>query len=169
MHYFSSAALVLSLIFGHLNPASAQELRITVHGIPITCTASNGQPVPFYFHPAAAQAARAMGGARADATPRYGFTIAIDPQYIQRLPRLGALLVVYHECAHVALPMGVGLMSPAQERNADCYAVRAMRAHGLINNWNDFQESMSAIVVSGGGHRVDQARILNMANCIQNP
>lgn len=146
--------------------ASAQQYVVNVFGIPISCTASNGQQVPFFTDPQAAQAARQLGGARADYSPQYGFTIALDPQFMNSLPRLGALLTLYHECAHVALPMGVGLMSPMQERNADCYAIRWMRNNGLIGSWADFEQAMSAVIVSGGGHNIDYQRINAMSQCL---
>lgn len=140
---------------------------VYVHGQPVSCTASNGQQVLFYDHQGAAMAARQMGGARADFTPQFGYTIALDPDFMNRLPRLGALFAVFHECGHVALPMGVGLASPAQERNADCYAVRTMRQYGILNSWDDFNEAMSAVVTSGGGHAMTQQRINAMAQCVQ--
>ena len=147
------------------SPVQAQYLQISVWGQPITCKASNGQQVLFFDNPAAADAARQLGGARADWTPQYGYTIALDPQYMNSLPRLGALFVVYHECAHVALPFGVGLGSPTQELAADCHAIRFMRAHGLINNWTDFEQAMTAIYVAGGAHAANRQRTARMAAC----
>lgn len=161
--YFYTA---LALALGIQLPAKAQQFSIYLYGVPFTCTASNGQPVPFWLNELAAAAARPMGGARADLTPHAGFTIAIDPQFLESLPRLGAIFTIYHECAHVALPMGIGLMSPMQERNADCYAIQAMRAHGLINSMEEFQESVSAVQASGGLHQITQARIDAMSRCL---
>lgn len=62
--------------------------------------------------------------------------------------------------------MGVGLMSPSQERNADCYAIQAMRNHGYINSWEDFNQAMSAVIVSGGAHFMSQQRINAIAQCL---
>ena len=144
----------------------AEYQQIYVHGVPLSCTASNGQVVLFYDHPAAAQAAKQLGGARADFTPQFGYKIAFDPQLMNKLPFLGAIFVVYHECAHVALPMGVGLMSPSQEKNADCYAIQTMKAHGYIKSWKDFNNAMSAIIVSGGAHQMSRQRIKAIAQCL---
>lgn len=152
-------------VVGAASPVIAGSPAINLYGTVITCTAANRQIVSFYTDPNAAAAARPLGGARADFTPRFGYTIAIDPQLINNLPPLGALLVIYHECAHVALPMGVGLGSPTQERNADCYAIQAMRKRGLLKSWVDFRQAMSAVVVSGGGHTIDSNRINFMATC----
>lgn len=158
--------IILFLLVSINSKVYAEYPQIYVHGVPLSCTASNGQTVLFYDHPAAAQAARQLGGARADFTPQYGYTIALDPQLMNNLPFLGAIFVVYHECAHVALPMGVGLMSPSQERNADCYAIQAMRNHGYINSWDDFNQAMSAVIVSGGAHFMSQQRINAIAQCL---
>ncbi|QRV24355.1 hypothetical protein [Marinomonas foliarum] len=158
------ATLFLSVLIS--SKVYAEYPQIYVHGVPLSCTASNGQTVLFYDHPGAAQAAKQLGGARADFTPQYGFTIALDPQLMNSLPFLGAIFVVYHECAHVALPMGVGLMSPSQERNADCYAIQAMRDHGFIKSWDDFNQAMSAVIVSGGAHFMSQKRINAIAQCL---
>ncbi|HAS8165124.1 TPA: hypothetical protein I7709_20880, partial [Vibrio vulnificus] len=83
--------------------------QISVHGVPISCKASNGQQVPFFDDPQSAHAATQLGGARADFVPGMGYRISLSPQFMSSLPPLGALFTVYHECAHVALPMGVGL------------------------------------------------------------
>jgi hypothetical protein len=141
----------------------AEYPQIYVHGVPLSCTASNGQTVLFYDHPEAAQAANQLGGARADLTPQHGYTIALAPQLMNSLPFLGAIFFVHHECAHVALPMGVGLMSPSQEENADCYAIQAMVGHGYIKSWNDFNQAMSAVIGSGGAHFMGQQRINTIA------
>ena len=146
--------------------ASAQQYKVNVHGVSISCTASNGGLVPFYADRNAARAARKMGGARADFRPRYGYTIALDLNFMNSLTPLGAFFAIYHECAHVALPMGVGLGSSAQERNADCHAVRSMRAHGLIRSSNDFNQAMSAVIQSGSGHSIDRRRINAAARCL---
>ncbi|WCE32293.1 hypothetical protein [Vibrio sp. SCSIO 43137] len=137
--------------------------QIFVHGVPISCTASNGQQVPFFDDPQSAQAAIQLGGARADFVPGMGYRISLSPQFMNSLSPLGALFTVYHECAHVALPMGVGLNSPMQERNADCYAVQMMQAHGLINNFQQFQSAMSAISKHGV---MDINRVNAMAQCL---
>jgi hypothetical protein len=157
--------LLFYLLVGSFN-MYAQYPLVHIQGVPVSCTASNGQTVLFYDHPAAAQAAKQLGGARADFTPQYGYTIALDPQLMNNLPFLGALFVVYHECGHVALPMGVGMMSQFQEKNADCYAVQAMRSHGYINSWSDFNKAMSAVIMSGGGHYMSQQRINSIAQCL---
>jgi hypothetical protein len=138
---------------------------IYVHGIPISCTGSNNQQVLFYDHFGAAIAAKQSGGARADFTPNFGYTIALDPRFMNSLPPLGALFTVFHECGHVALPMGVGVMSPSQEINADCFAINSMKANGLIKSTNDFNQAMSAVILSGGGHNMSQQRINAIANC----
>lgn len=158
--------LMLCLLIGASTKVFAEYPIIYMHGKPVSCTASNGQTVLFYDNPAAAQAARQMGGARADFTQQFGYTIALDPSFMNSLPFLGAIFSAYHECAHVALPMGVGLGSPSQERNADCYAAQAMKAHGYIKSWKDFNEAMSAIIVSGGGHAMSAQRINAIKQCL---
>lgn len=158
--------LLVLLLLANCGYAVAEYSEIYIHGEPVTCTASDGQTVLFYDHPAAAHAARQRGGARADFSPQFGYTIAFDPQFMNSLPFLAAIFVVAHECAHVALPMGVGLASHYQEKNADCWAVQAMTALGYLTSWNDFTEAMSAVVASGGGHAVNQQRISAAAQCL---
>lgn len=153
------------LIFCMVGAAFAQTYTVNVQGLPITCKAWNGQQVPFFSDPNAAAAARLLGGARADFTPGFGYSIALDPVYMNQLSQLGALFVMFHECAHVALPMGVGMGSAMAERNADCHAVHTMKMMGFIQNWNNFAQAMSALYVSGGAHGVDPARVNAMAGC----
>lgn len=149
-----------------ISSASAQQYEVNVHGVPVTCTASNGRLVSFYADINAARLARQLGGARADYLPGYGYAIALDLDFMNSLPPLGAFFAMYHECAHVALPMGVGLASPRQEQNADCHAVRSMRAQGLIRSLSEFNEAMTAVIQSGGGHYIDNQRINAAASCL---
>ena len=159
-------ALLISLLLVTSIKVYAQYPEINIHGVSISCTASNNQIVLFYDHTNAAQAAKQLGGARADFTPQFGYTIALDPQLMNSLPFLGALFVVYHECAHVVLPIGVGMGSPFQERNADCYAIQAMTAHGFIKSSEDFNQAMSAIITSGGAHYMSEQRINAIIQCL---
>lgn len=160
-----SVVIIAISQFLFFNYAKAQQYSIDIAGTPVTCTASNGQLVPIYFDQSAALAAKKLGGARADYTPKFGYTIAMDLNFLNGLPTLGVFFTFYHECAHVALPMGVGLMSPLQEKNADCYAIKSMKYHGLIRTWSDFRQAMSAVIKSGGGHYVDIQRIKAMSKC----
>lgn len=160
------AILFLFVLLGSAIQANGQQTVVSIFGTSVYCRASNGQLVPIFDDVHAAAAARSSGGARADFSNQNGFTIAVDPYFMNSLPRLGAFMVFYHECAHVALPMGVGLNSPSQERNADCAAIRFMVSRGLIKSWGDFQEAMSPVIVNGWGHGIDINRINHMASCL---
>ena len=164
MKIFLRSVFSISICLLLISQSYAQQYSFNVGRVSASCSATNGQPVPIYTDPWAAYFARQMGGARADFT-NFGFTIAIDPGFLLGLPPLGALFTFYHECAHVSLPMGIGLASPMQERNADCYAVQFMRTRGMIRNWRDFEQAMSAVIRSSGGHYVDVQRISAMSTC----
>jgi len=132
---------------------------VNIQGLPISCQASNGQQVKFYTHPQAALLARQLGGARADFTPQYGYTIALDLSFLNSLPPLAAMFVVLHECGHTGLPMGVGMKSPHQESNADCYAARIMRSEGYLTTNSAFDETMQSVRAVSASHMVSQQRI----------
>lgn len=153
------------IILCFVNRVHAMQYQINVHGVPVSCTASNGQLVPIFTDFQSALAAKQLGGARADLTP-YGYRISLDLPFMNSLSPLAAFFVMYHECAHVALPMGVGLASPAQERNADCHAIQSMQLHGLIKNYQDFQEAMTAVIKVGGAHAFSQQRINQISACM---
>lgn len=154
------AIALLILPLSH-QKAEAQQTAVSIYGGQYRCVANNGQMVPIYFQtiPDAAMA-------RAD--PSLGYIIILNPSAMNQLNPYAAVFVFFHECAHVALPMGVGLASPYQETNADCYAIRAMRDRGMIPTLQEFQAAVSAIANSTGSmmHPPGYQRVQNMANCI---
>ena len=96
----------------------------------------------------------------------------LSPTYLNTLPRLAAFNLFYHECAHLALPMGVGLQNPEQESKADCYAVQEMRKQGLIRSWEEFTEAtayLRTLKATGKGHRPGPERVEEAAKCAKVP
>lgn len=142
--------------------------EIKIHGVPISCTADGGKKVPLII----SDQARKWGGGYAHTDPVKGPTLMLSPTYLNTLPRLAAFNLFYHECAHLALPMGVGLGNPEQEKKADCYAVREMRKHGLISSWEDFKEAtayLRTLKATGKGHRPGPERVKMAARCAKIP
>lgn len=140
---------------------------LQLHGKVFTCQSSTGRLVPFFF----SESANALGGGAA--TVKDGKeSITFSPSYLQKLPAQAAFFVAHHECAHLALPMGIGLGTLAQESNADCYAVRKMQANGLLTSWSEFSDAMVAIknsVASSMGHLPGPDRIKAAAACLKVP
>ncbi|HBH89091.1 hypothetical protein [Ponticaulis sp.] len=147
-------------------PVHAQgSSSINIAGLNFYCNANNGARVPIYF----TENAWRGGGAMAGIDPYRGFYIDVSPNYLYSLNQYAAAYVFLHECAHVALPFGVGLASPSQEMNADCYAIRQMRNLRLINNPYEFNAAVSAVANMPGspaGHLPGPARIRHLAQCI---
>ncbi len=157
-------ALGAALIFAMSTPAVAQSHYLNFNGIPLNCTTANGRPVQIFTSPSAARFASQHGGGYALNSPRYGPLILLDLRLLNRIPYRAALLVFYHECAHLALPFGVGLGSASQERNADCFAIRALRDHGVIRTWGDFDSAVS--YAASMRHSLTNSRIEAMARCV---
>lgn len=157
----------ISMLLGSLalvmvsTPSVAQQPSIYLYGVELWCNDSNGYRVPIYDDPQSAAIARSYGGGVAT-RDAYGSRIALDPATMNSVPRLSAFMIFFHECGHVALPFGIGVGSPEQEANADCFAIRMMRDFGLIGNWSQFNE---AVAYASGGHGMN-ARVSNMYNCI---
>lgn len=164
MHKTTIARVLLTLAVIFLGQvAHAQGTTVSIHGTDLVCRDAAGQPVPVWW---TEDAMAKGGGAWAQVLPGSGTSILLSPTFIAKLPRLGAFLVFFHECAHVALPMGVGLGTPAQERNADCHAVAEMQRRGLITSWKEFETSTSAMVASLG-HIQAADRISQAAKCLR--
>ncbi len=158
------AAILIALALS--SSAFAQSFSINIHGIPFNCTAHNGQSVPVFTDPASAAAAAPLGGARADWVPGAGYRISLNVAMLNNAPPRAAVMVFYHECGHVALPPGVGLNSPMQERNADCWAIENMVYDGFIRNMADFQEAVQYVLLIGGMNGFTNSRITAMQHCL---
>ena len=151
---------------GCFGMAQAQSYEINIHGTPYSCTAFNGQPVPIYTDPNAAEAAQQLGGARVDLSPGFGYTMALHTGMLSATPPRSAVFVFFHECGHAALPPHLGLQGPNAQFNADCWAIQQMVAWGLVQNWWEFEEAVAYLRQIGWLHGITQARIQYMQTCI---
>lgn len=158
--------VIIALILVHPNGiAFAQSYSINIHGVPLSCTANNGQLVPIFTDPHSAAAAAPLGGARADWLPGSGYRISLHTGMLSQTSPRAAIMVFFHECGHVALPNGVGLNSPYQEANADCWAARQMVQTGFLTSHQEFQEAVQYVIQIGGMNGLTQARINQMWLC----
>ena len=164
MRILFSAIITFSLLLG--NQSVAQQFSINISGQSFDCTANTGQLVPIFTHPQAASAAAQLGGARMDVVAGFGYQMALNLQMLNNTPPRSAVLVFFHECGHAALPMGVGINSPIQERNADCWAAQQMVQFGYIQNEQHFQEAVQYVIQIGGMNGITQSRINYMRQCI---
>ncbi|MCZ4270408.1 hypothetical protein O4H48_21200 [Rhodobacteraceae bacterium G21628-S1] len=144
----------------------AQQTSINIHGTLFDCTAHNGQLVPIFVDPQSASAAAQLGGARVDWVPSFGWRMSLNIPMLNQAPPRSAVMVFFHECGHVALPVGVGTNSPLQEINADCWSVQNMVAGGYIQNMAHFQEAVQYVLQIGGMNGFTQYRIAAMQQCL---
>ncbi|MEI7774255.1 MAG: hypothetical protein WCK17_05735 [Verrucomicrobiota bacterium] len=162
---------IFLLILSFSSIAFAQEMNtsIRMHGMKLSCFGENGQPVPVAFDEKAMELG---GGGYAWFDPNRGKAIIFSEKFVNSISKLNALFLFYHECAHAALPIGVGLATKEQEMNADCYAVAQMRKYGLMPTWKEFSEAMSVWANSPGslqGHLPGSQRLAAAAKCAKVP
>jgi hypothetical protein len=170
MKYLSKHFLLVAfLTLGASVHAQQWVTEARLYGVTLSCKANSGQIVPLLL---SERAVKLGGGAYAHFDSTRGPSIMFSQAYLQTLPRLGVFFVFYHECAHVALPIGIGLGTTAQEVNADCYAVREMRNAGLLTSWQDFNEAISVVKNMAGsamGHLPGPERVKAAAECLNIP
>lgn len=161
---FITFSLMLLAVAGRL--AHAGQNEVVIHGIPLSCTASSGQLASLTL----SEKAREYAGGRAILSP--GPNIMLSPSYLNGMPPLSAFFLFYHECAHLALPIGVGALSPKKESYADCYAIKKMREHGLVKSWEEFSEAtayLRTLTASKKGHLPGPERVKDAAKCAKLP
>jgi hypothetical protein len=99
---FAAGALAVTAT----QPAAAQATStINIAGIPFYCNSNMGTLVPIYHTETAQQG----GGAMAGFNNYRGFFIDVSPSYMSSINAYAAAFVFLHECAHVALPFGIGM------------------------------------------------------------
>ncbi len=162
--------IILTLLGMTARQALAQQVlpSIRLHGVPLSCTAHGGKKVPLIISD---QAMKWKGG-YAKLDPVKGPSLMLSPTYLNTLPRLAAFNLFYHECAHLALPIGIGFQNPKKESKADCYAVKAMRKHGLISSMKDFREAtqfLRTLNATSEGHLPGPERVKQAAKCAKIP
>lgn len=160
------AILLLTLYsFGPASKVAAQSYQIQYRGYPIWCTAYGGVPVRIWTDAQSGAMAQQHGGGFAMAqTPTSEPVILLDLTTLNGIPVRSAFMLIYHECAHLALPIGVGVGSSVSERNADCHAILSMRSAGLVRNWQEFGEAVA--YASSLPHGISSGRISAMQQCL---
>lgn len=146
-------------------PLKCAFAAVEVHGENLSCFDASGIAVPILF----SDAAIPLGGGAYASTGPNGPSIMLSPKYMDGLSRQAAIFVFFHECAHVALPIGIGLGSSSQETTADCYAANEMGRKGFIKTWAEFADAMGAITNAPGsakGHPPGKERIVRASACV---
>ena len=166
------STFLLSLIFiVFFDKSNAQETEswvthLDIHGKQLSCTDSNGRQVLLAWSEKAV--AWAGGVTNIDGYPN----IMLSPSYFSQMPKLAGFFLFFHECAHVALPDGLGTHSVSREENADCFAAKEMRNARLITSWRDFSEALAYINTLPGntfGHSPGPERVKKAASCVNLP
>lgn len=147
----TSRLKVLVLVLASILPilsaqnVSAQMFEVFVAGIPVNCTSHYGEPVAIFSDDSVYQnigiASRIQGGRP---------IMVLSPTFMNQIPPQAAVFWFAHECAHHALPIGIGTQNRQAELNADCFAIRNMRNWGLIRNRRDFEAVISTVVGMAG-------------------
>ena len=157
-------AALLALGFQLLATANAQvtSYAIPLSGIMVQCQTSTGYQVPITLSDEVYQS---IGQAGYDAQGRP--YLVISPSWLNQVPYQSAMFWFYHECAHVNLPFGIGVGSPYQETNADCWAINQMARHGLIRNYADMQAIAAGVANLPGSnlHLPGPQRVQRMMQC----
>lgn len=165
----SQIQIFFSLLFSILTSTSHAQTEVwqfslDVYGTELSCLAPNGTRVPLML----TERAIALGGGGYAEIKNGQMSILLSPTYMTKIGKMAATFTFFHECAHLALPIGVGLLNEEQESNADCYAISEMRKKGLISSWVDFSKSVEAVrqlPASSKGHHSGPVRIANAARC----
>lgn len=111
---------------------------VTIGGVPMHCVAGNGQLAALYIDPSVNQF---IGIASNGGYP----TIRLGPGFFNNVPPFVAQFWFLHECAHHS----VG----GSEAAADCFAIRNMRALGLVRHPGQVQQLMQQISGMAGTSR----------------
>lgn len=140
-------------------PAAAQgQWAVPIYGLPMNCTAFNGQPVLLFQDP------NLENIGIANRMPNGQPYIVLNPVWISQHSPLVARWWFAHECAHHALPPHAN-----SEVNADCFGVRQMRNYGLITNRDELRAFVFELRNLPGnmvtGHLPGPPRAANIINC----
>ena len=150
--------LTSSHVYAQLSRYSEGPLyNMSVRGLPVYCNNYQNQPVAFFSD-------RTLNNIGVASTYGSSPYIVMNPNITNQFSDLVTVWWVAHECAHHALPPRMN-----NEQNADCYAIRALRAYGLVNNISQLQmfavelKNLQGSAVTG--HLPDPARANHIAQC----
>ena len=127
-----------------------QQFRISVSGIPVTCSYPNGSPVAFYSDPTLNDVGH---------TTQSGITL--NPNVLSTMSAHLKLFWVGHECGHAHLQTSV-------ESAADCWSAKT----GVSQGWFDASDAdeLAREMANNPGdnsHRPGPARVANVRTCMQ--
>mgnify|MGYP001243454832 FL=1 len=94
--------------------------------------------------------------------------ILYNPNVLQSMPGPTRTFFRYHECAHHALGHTVSGPSMQNEQNADCWAIRTMYQHGLLNPHvlSTIQNSIAQFGKADWTHLPGPRRAINLKACL---
>lgn len=154
--------LLVVMIFGLIPPLWADDTRVNIDGMSVQCEALNRMPVSF-----SEKAIKTKNATPINARffPMFGYQIGYDPSYIKQLPPLAAVFSIYHECAHVALPIGLTAGDFAVEHEADCFALTEMKKAGFLKSLNQLKPFLIPLANKSLPHGFDTSRVNALQKC----
>jgi hypothetical protein len=95
--------------------------------------------------------------------------ITYNPLVLKRFHPVTQAFWFYHECAHHALGHSAGNRPMSRERDADCWAVRTMRARGQLTaeRLQIIQRDMQPLPGDGKLYLPGPQRAQHLAQCLQ--
>jgi len=144
------ALIFCALILFSSHSLWAQQYRITVSGIPVTCSYPNGTPVAFFSDPNLQDVGN---------TTQRGITL--NPNVLATMSAHVKLFWVGHECGHAHLQTSV-------ESDADCWSAKT----GVSQGWFDASDAdeLARDMAHNPGdnsHPPGPARVANVRSCMQ--
>jgi hypothetical protein len=150
--------VVLALLMLSALPASAQ---VTFDG----CVDFRGVPVASVLN------AQVNDVAVANWAPNGAPVIHYNPYVLARLSPQTRVFFYAHECAHHALAHAIRNIPFEREQEADCWAVRALVARGVLNPDGDVAAVQRDLSFSPGDwtHVPGPRRAFNLRACLASP
>lgn len=159
--------LLISLFILFNQNAFSYSPKVIISGKSIGCNTPSHKEVLFFDSPSSAKVAHSNGGALADFIHNNGFGIYVDTKQLNSMPFFASIFTVYHECAHVVLPIKVGKGPDRHEKKADCHALKAMKKDGYLSEWKPFVQGLNDVMKNGGSHSLSTKRIGDMKQCFE--
>lgn len=158
MKWIGVLVLLVTFVNSDAATSGGPHYSLNFDGVPVSCTARTGKLVPIYLD----EAANRWGGGVVRTQPHD--LMVLSPSVLKRLPIRSALFLFYHECAHLALPIGTGTYAMQQETNADCYAMQFMTRNKIVKSISEFREATVILrqVIPTWQHLPAEARIRNL-------
>ena len=158
------STFIALILFVFSGTTWADDTLIKIDGMSISCEDPNQMPVSF-SEKVFKNTDKHSDPISSRYFPLFGYQIGYNADFIKSMPPLLSAFSIYYECGLIALHVSKDQKNLKTMKQADCFAVKAMKKAGYLKSIKQLQQALPQLTNVKHNHGFNLARIMALKSC----